>query len=179
LRGAAFDITCYFYNPNIHPVQEYYARLSTAAQYNHDEGLKHMIVEDYGLTEFTRAVSGNEAMPKRCAVCYEMRLKRTAKIAKTGGFDCFTSTLLYSKYQDQDLIVRTAEAAAEEHGVKFYYHDFREGWQEGIDESKAKGMYRQQYCGCIYSEEDRYLRQLSGKFSKKLEHLSRQGKPGK
>ena len=72
------------------------------------------------------------------------------------GFGVFTTSLLYSKYQKHDLIKGIAQEMASEHGVEFYYEDFRRGWREGIVESRAMGLYRQQYCGCIYSEKERY-----------------------
>jgi hypothetical protein len=77
--------------------------------------------------------------------------------ARKGKFDAFSSSLLYSKFQNHALIRETGEAAAKKHGVKFFYHDFREGWKTGIEESKALNLYRQQYCGCIYSEKARYF----------------------
>jgi hypothetical protein len=79
-------------------------------------------------------------------------------VAKRGKFDYFTTTLLYSKFQKHDEIKSIGEAVAKDVGVKFYYYDFRDGWKEGIEESKRLGMYRQQYCGCIYSEKERYFK---------------------
>jgi predicted adenine nucleotide alpha hydrolase (AANH) superfamily ATPase len=86
------------------------------------------------------------------------RLKAAALVAKKGKFEGFTTTLLYSKFQNHELIRQTGEALAKNYGLKFFYHDFREGWKFGIEESKRLKMYRQQYCGCIYSEKDRYYK---------------------
>ena len=85
-----------------------------------------------------------------------MRLTAAARQAAAVGADAFTSTLLYSRHQKHELIKRTGEAVATECGVPFLYRDFRQGWQEGIELSLAMGLYRQAYCGCIYSEQERY-----------------------
>jgi predicted adenine nucleotide alpha hydrolase (AANH) superfamily ATPase len=97
----------------------------------------------------------------RCQACYYLRLSYTAKIARSQAFDGFTTTLLYSRYQKHEWIKSTAESLAKEYGVSFYYHDFRAGWSEGIRISKEAGMYRQPYCGCIYSEKERYWRSVA------------------
>ncbi len=94
----------------------------------------------------------------RCAICYHERLKATAQIAKKGKFDYFSSTLLYSKFQKHELIQSIGKAIGDSLGIPFYYRDFREGWKEGIETSKRLSLYRQQYCGCIYSEKDRYYK---------------------
>ena len=159
------DITAYFYNPNIHPVTEYYKRLETAVAVNEIYNIAWILEEDYGLLDFTRKNAGKEK--ERCAGCYAIRLEKTAAKAAELGFGYFTSTLLYSKMQNHELISETGRRAAERHGVKFYYHDFREGWEEGIKKSKELELYRQNYCGCIYSEMDRFLGQMSKKFARK------------
>ena len=96
-------------------------------------------------------------------MCYYDRLKYTAIVAKKGNFDYFTTTLLYSKFQKHEMIKEIGESLAKEYGVNFYYEDFRQYWQEGIELSKARKMYRQQYCGCIYSEKERYLGNLESR----------------
>ncbi len=158
-------VTAYFYNPNIHPVTEYYKRLEAAIEVNEAYGVPWIAEEDYGLVDFIREHAGKEK--ERCAGCYAARLEKAAEKAAALGFGYFTSTLLYSKMQDHDLIKETGEKAAERNGVKFYYHDFREGWEEGIRISKEMEIYRQNYCGCIYSEMDRFLNQMSRRFAKK------------
>ena len=94
---------------------------------------------------------------QRCRICYHDRLDAAARIAKKGRFDYFSTTLLYSKFQNHDQIRTIAEAVAKSVGIPFYYRDFRDGWKRGIEVSKSLGLYRQNYCGCIYSEKDRYL----------------------
>ena len=96
----------------------------------------------------------------RCQMCYTWRLEETARYAAANGSDAFTSTLFYSIYQQHDLMRRTAEHFAEKYGVAFHYEDFRPGWQEGIDISHELDLYRQPYCGCIFSEEERYSREI-------------------
>lgn len=160
-----FDlISGFYYNPNIHPVKEFYLRLESVKYFNELYGLKSIIDEYYGLREFTRNVAYRE--DNRCLYCYASRIEKTVQTAKKGKFDYFTTTLLYSKMQNHGLISELCESFAAKYSVPFYYYDFREGWKEGIEESKRIGVYRQQYCGCIYSEEDRYYKQLSGYYNK-------------
>ncbi len=85
-----------------------------------------------------------------------MRLSVAAAETRTRGLPAYTTSLLYSRYQKHDLLRGVALETAAEHGVEFFYEDYRRGWREGIVESKAMGLYRQQYCGCIYSERERY-----------------------
>jgi hypothetical protein len=92
-----------------------------------------------------------------------MRFLAAASIARKGGFDAFTTTLLYSKFQKHELILQAAGDVSAETGIPFHYVDFREGWKDGVEQSRALNMYRQQYCGCIYSEQERYLGTLTGK----------------
>ncbi len=89
-------------------------------------------------------------------MCYRLRLKETAQKAAESGISAFTTTLLYSKYQYFDSVVEEGQKAACEAGVVFYAEDFRKGWKEGISLSKAENLYRQEYCGCVYSEYERY-----------------------
>jgi predicted adenine nucleotide alpha hydrolase (AANH) superfamily ATPase len=155
LLEREFTVTGFFFNHNIHPYQEYCRRLDAVRNFAGQKSLEMIYRDEYALEIFLSAVSANSS--ERCTYCYFSRLDATAAKAAELGFDAFTSSLLYSRYQNHDLIVQSAERAAERHGVNFYYEDFRPGWQEGIKESKEMGLYRQQYCGCIYSEKERYL----------------------
>ncbi len=92
----------------------------------------------------------------RCRFCYSMRLRQAAYIAKTGNFQAFTSTLLVSPYQNHKLVQEIGQAAGAEYGIAFIYMDFRTGFQEGQQQARKANIYRQQYCGCIYSERDRF-----------------------
>jgi epoxyqueuosine reductase len=149
-----WEITIYWFNPNIHPLTEYRRRLDTLLAFAESTELPLILNDDYALENFLAAVAANPE--QRCAHCYETRLRSVAQTARIQGFNAFSSTLLYSRYQNHDLIRTTGERIAEELGIPFYYRDFRPLWGEGIERSKAAGMYRQPYCGCIYSEKERY-----------------------
>jgi predicted adenine nucleotide alpha hydrolase (AANH) superfamily ATPase len=131
-------------------------RKETLESYAELTNFKVIYQEGYDLEGFIRNVVFRES--NRCSYCYHDRLRSTALVAKRGKFDCFTSTLLYSKFQKHEEIKSIGQSVGQSVGVRFYYHDFREGWKQGIEESKRLGMYRQQYCGCIYSEKERYYK---------------------
>jgi predicted adenine nucleotide alpha hydrolase (AANH) superfamily ATPase len=155
LRTAGHDVTGFFYNHNIHPYQEYTLRRDNVVLMSQQEALPLIMHDKYDLEGFLANVSAEP--DKRCRYCYSSRLRTTAKEASAGGFDAFTASLLYSRYQRHDEIRSLGEQIGRESGVAFYYQDFRSGWQEGIRLSKESGLYRQQYCGCIYSEKERYF----------------------
>jgi hypothetical protein len=154
LRGNQFEVTGFFYRDNIHPFTECSMREQALKDYAEKIHLPVLYQPGYDLEGFLRKIVFQEN--DRCAICYQNRLASTAAMARDMGFECFTSTLLYSKFQKHDLIKKIGESIAVSAGIPFYYHDFREGWKQGIDISKKMNMYRQQYCGCIYSEKDRY-----------------------
>ncbi|MCB5225090.1 MAG: epoxyqueuosine reductase QueH [Candidatus Cloacimonadaceae bacterium] len=164
LKNEGVKTTVLWYNPNIHPVTEYRARLKTLNEFATREGFELILKDDYGLREFTQNVADD--IDNRCAYCYRTRLELAAKTAIELGCDAFSSTLLYSKYQKHELICEIAEEMASKYGVKFFYQDWRELWDEGIQLSKEAEMYRQKYCGCIYSEEERYLKSKKKKTNK-------------
>jgi len=157
LKENRDDVTGYFFNPNIHPFQEYQKRLDALKQYSERVGLKVIYRDEYLLEEFLKNVS--HRVEKRCQYCYSVRLESTAREAKKNAFDGFSTTLLQSAHQNHALIKETGERIAQEIGIPFYYEDFRQGWKKGVEVSKAMGLYRQQYCGCIYSEKERFLKQ--------------------
>ena len=154
LREQHHTITGYFYNHNIHPYQEFSRRLETTREFATKVGLKVHFDEQYRLEEFLGAVA--QQPQSRCEYCYQSRLRATAMEASKLGLEGFTTTLLYSRYQKHQEIVACGQQLAKEVGLIFHYEDYRAGWQEGIRTSKEMGLYRQQYCGCIYSEKDRY-----------------------
>ncbi len=161
LRKKRYDVTGFFYNPNIHPYKEFENRLETLEKYAKEIDLPLIVDENYGLTPFLRKIVFKEQV--RCRFCYEMRLEECAKMAVKKGFSGFSSTLFYSKYQNHILMKNIAEKISKKHNISFVYYDFRKGWQEGINISKEKNMYRQPYCGCIYSEQERYDKSLRKK----------------
>jgi epoxyqueuosine reductase len=154
LRTSGMQVTGFFFNHNIHPYLEYRKRLETVRDYATMVELELICRDEYRLEEFLGAVAGEPTT--RCRYCYASRLEVAAAEAASRGFDAFSSTLLYSRYQKHDMIAELGERFADIYGVKFLYADFRTGWQKGIDISKKLGLYRQQYCGCIYSENERY-----------------------
>jgi epoxyqueuosine reductase len=156
LRQNNHDILGFFYNSNIHPYKEYQRRMEALAQYSRQIYIQVVFSETYDLEGFLRSVAFRES--DRCRFCYYDRLAATARMAKANGFEAFSSTLLYSKFQKHDLIQSIGENVAQEIGIPFFYEDFRTGWKEGVDQSRKIGMYRQPYCGCIYSEKERYYR---------------------
>jgi len=207
MREKGDEAVGYFFNPNIHPYQEYQKRLDALKQYSERVGLKVIYRDEYLLEEFLRNVShrvnpvrnssrcdskpsgalnpsgiilksnpaaaaGPEGLwarreqrgiisngvKERCQYCYSVRLEATAQEAKKEGFDGFSTTLLQSTHQNHALIKETGERVAQEIGIPFYYEDFRQGWKKGVEVSKAMGLYRQQYCGCIYSEKERFMK---------------------
>jgi predicted adenine nucleotide alpha hydrolase (AANH) superfamily ATPase len=156
LRLREDEITGCFYNPNIHPCREYQMRLHALADYAVQQNLEVIWPEGYDMEAFLRSVAFREA--DRCHACYDLRLRYAAMMAKNLAFDGFTTTLLYSKHQKHEWIRSIGESLAKEYGVSFLYQDFRAGWSEGARVSKETGIYRQSYCGCIYSEKERYWR---------------------
>lgn len=154
LREAQHHVMGYFHTSNIHPYTECLKRQEALTRYAQEIDLKLIIADKYDLEGFLQSVAFREK--NRCRICYHHRLRTTALLAKRGKFDAFSTTLLYSKYQKHAVIRDTGEAVAREVGIAFHYDDFREGWKEGVKSSKDMGMYRQGYCGCIYSEKERY-----------------------
>ena len=160
LREQGIEPVGYFFNPNIHPYKEWKHRLDTAKDFAEKVGMEIVTDEHYALHEFVRRAIPSESRPNgRFTMGYTWRLEQTARYAKEHGYDAFTSTLFYSIYQQHDLMRRTAERFAAQYGVAFHYEDFRPGWQEGIDISHELDLYRQPYCGCIFSEEERYSKE--------------------
>lgn len=158
LRGEGIEVAGFFYNHNIHPYQEFVRRRDAALQMAEQERMELLVEDQYNLEEFLAAVASEP--DKRCGYCYVSRLDAVAAAARKGGFDAFTSSLFYSRYQNHDLMREKAEYVSAKYDVPFLYRDFRPGWQEGIRRSKELGLYRQQYCGCIYSEKERFLPRL-------------------
>jgi epoxyqueuosine reductase len=155
LRGDRHEVTGFFYNNNIHPYQEYARRLEAVHQMADIESLPMLYRDEYDLEGFLSAVAAEPQ--KRCTFCYASRLEITAAKAAEQGFEAYTTSLLYSRYQRHTEIMELGEQFGQRYGIIFYYEDFRTGWQEGIRISKEMGLYRQQYCGCIYSEKERYM----------------------
>lgn len=154
LRGEGIETSGLWYNPNIHPFTEYRSRKNTLIEYSKKILLPLDVIDDYGLREFIGLIYPD--FDNRCRKCYEIRLDKTAQIAKEKGFDSFTSTLFVSPYQNHEMMKEVANEAAEKHKVKFLYRDFRPYFREGQAKARKMEFYMQKYCGCVFSEEDRY-----------------------
>ncbi len=159
LREEGFEPIAFWYNPNIHPFKEYEARRDCLIDYAKEIDLPLIIKEDYGLKKFVKAVA--EDIENRCVFCYEHRLEETAKFAAENSFSAFTSTLFASIYQNHELMKAAAEKYAEKYGIQFLYRDFRPNFREGNQKARENGLYMQKYCGCIFSEQDRYSKQIT------------------
>lgn len=159
LRKEKIEPVSYWFNPNIHPYTEYKARRDTLIQYANSIDLNLIIDENYGLVEFCKNTINN--LDNRCKeYCYKIRLEQTAKYAKENNYDAFTTTLLISPYQNHEALIEVANMMAEKYNINFLYRDFREGFREGQNKAREMGLYMQKYCGCIFSEEDRYSKQI-------------------
>ena len=156
LRGDGIEVAGFWYNPNIHPFTEYRARRNCHRDYAQTIELPVIEKNDYALRPFIRTVAAD--IEHRCGKCYVMRLFETAKTAKELGFDSFTSSLFISPYQNHDLMMETAQRAAREYGVEFLYRDFRPYFKAGQQYAREHDFYMQKYCGCVFSEEERYLK---------------------
>jgi len=159
LRKENIEPTLFWYNPNIHPFTEYKARRDTLKEYADSISIKAVFIDEYGLDDFCRNTVEN--LDSRCTdYCYPVRMRRTFEYAKENGYDAFSTTLLYSIYQNHGFIKSLCEKLSEEFGIAFLYRDFRVGFWEGHDKAVEAGLYMQKYCGCIFSEEDRYVKKV-------------------
>ena len=156
LRAEGIEPVGFWYNPTIHPYTEYRSRRDCLRSYAEQVNLTLIEQDEYGLRDFVRRVADH--IEGRCADCYAIRLEQAAAYAAANGYDSFTTTLLVSPYQKHELIRQIGERLAEQYGVQFLYRDFRVGFQEGQEKARKAELYMQKYCGCIFSEEDRYIR---------------------
>lgn len=154
LKEKGFEVTGLFYNPNIHPFAEYKKRKQAVEDFSRKANLE-VVYPEYKPTEFFQTVNMKEDNKERCFLCWSLRLKKTAKTAREREFTSFTTTLLISPYQDQELLEKIGNDIAKEEGIEFYYEDFRPGFKKAHEEARVKGIYCQKYCGCIYSEIER------------------------
>jgi predicted adenine nucleotide alpha hydrolase (AANH) superfamily ATPase len=154
LQEQDLEVTSFWYNPNVHPYTEHQRRLEAMQQLAHATGLPLVVEEGYDMGEYFRTVVGHEG--ERCPDCYRLRLSKAAEAAHKRGLDAFTTTLLISPYQNHELVRQTGEESGREWGVEFHYQDFRPGFRESHRVSREMGLYHQGYCGCVYSEWERY-----------------------
>jgi epoxyqueuosine reductase len=161
LLSKNMDITGLWFNPNIHPYTEYIKRLESLSKLEKLWSFGVEYIDSYPLDEFLKAVTDKGA--NRCEVCYSIRLDRTAETAKKMGFEAFTTSLLVSPYQKFAIITRVGEEMARRHDIEFYKDDFRRGWHISRTLSAELELYKQKYCGCIYSEMERYKKKEKGR----------------
>jgi predicted adenine nucleotide alpha hydrolase (AANH) superfamily ATPase len=160
-----FEITIYYYNPNIYPEEEYIRRVEEQQNLIAAMPLevKALFMQgEYHPTDYYNQVKGLEAEPEggeRCFVCYELRLREAAKVARTHSFDYFTTTLSISPHKNAEKLNEIGEKLATEYGVAYLPSDFKKknGYKRSIELSKEYNLYRQDYCGCVYSMRDQNL----------------------
>ncbi|MDD4202514.1 MAG: epoxyqueuosine reductase QueH, partial [Candidatus Omnitrophica bacterium] len=162
------NITLFYYNPNIHPEDEFYRRKEQIEELL-DKGPKlrmDRIYIGYDPKEYFQEVKEYDDPKKRCFQCWQMRIKKTAQFARDNGFDSFTTTLLVSPYQDQEILKQIGEELSKEVGIDFYCRDFMEGFKKAHKKAHEIGLYCQNYCGCIFSIVEREQRKLDRKTRK-------------
>ena len=155
-----FDITILYYNPNISPIEEYEKRKSEQIKLiNEIDKINNInIIDcDYDNEIYEKNIKGYEECPERgarCTICFNLRLEKTAKLAKKLKYDYFCSTLTVSPYKNAVLINQIGENLSKKYEIKWLYSDFKkaEGYKHSIELSKKYNLYRQDYCGCIYSQ---------------------------
>jgi len=155
LRAERHDVTGFFYNPNIHPFLEFRKRIKALKVFCESDPVPVIFHEAYGLELFVQEIY-RPRRSERCAACYEERLRRTARLAREKGFDGFTTTLLVSPHQAHDVIRRTGERIGAETGTAFLYRDLRPHHGAAQEQARRRRIYRQPYCGCCFSEYERY-----------------------
>ncbi len=187
LREAGHELSTYFYNPNIHPYTEYKKRRNCFREYMESLHVPFAMLDDYDLAGWLALLHRKLTQPEvpgRCGICYSVRLRQTAAMAAEHGFAGFSTSLLVSPYQQHDLIRLWGERAAAEFGLQFVYQDFRPYFREGQKIARAEGLYMQKYCGCIYSEKDRYFKPkqqpliFDNKWQKRLNQAAKEQKMG-
>ena len=158
LNGRHYRVTGFFYNPNIHPITEYEKRLKEIVRFSNIVKMP-LIIGEYDVKDWFEYIKGTEQEPeggKRCYLCYKMRLEKTVQVAKKRGFDYFTTTLSISPHKRSDWIFEIGENLEKKYGVKFLKANFkkRNGFKSSVILSRYYKMYRQNYCGCVFSKRD-------------------------
>lgn len=160
-----FDITILYYNPNISPIEEYNKRKEEQIKLIKEiktDGKIDIIDCDYDNDIYENKIKGYEECPERgarCTICFNLRLEKTAKVAKDKNYDYFCSTLTVSPYKNAPLINQIGEELSKKYNIKWLYSDFKkaDGYKHSIELSKKYNLYRQDYCGCIYSKRKNIL----------------------
>lgn len=163
LLEDGFNICGFFYNPNIHGAKEYHKRLKSMRRWGKIIK-KRIIIPEYNIKDYFEAIFDFEKehhrtierdKKRRCAVCFALRLKKTAQVAKKKKFDFFTTTLLVSPYQNQSLLWQIGSDIGAKVGIDFYFRDFRKGYLASRHLARTNNLYQQNYCGCFFSLDER------------------------
>ena len=156
-RQQGYKVSILWYNPNIHPYMEHQRRLESVKSLTQEVNLPLIITEGYDVVDYFRQVVGHE--PQRCQYCFRLRLLKTAEIAYQRGINTFTTSLLISPHQKHDLLREIGNKISKEKGIDFLYVDLRKRYSDSRHITKGLNLYRQQYCGCLYSEWERYAQE--------------------
>ncbi len=159
LKNEEICPVLYWYNPNIHPWTEYNTRKINLINFAEQSNINYVIIDEYNIKNFIVGVYPNFSVDNRCKKCYETRLENTVKYAQKNNYRFFTTSLLISPYQNHELIKEICVNLSQKYEVKFLYRDFREYFRAGQQEAHERKIYVQKYCGCIFSEQERYLKQ--------------------
>ncbi len=152
LKSEGHVLTGFWYNPNIHPHEEYNSRLDSLRKLSDMWRVDVIYSDEYMPEEYFESLNKN--ITERCKFCYQLRLEKTAETARKEGFDAFSTTLLISPYQDFGQIVSTGKELADRYNILFHLKDYRSHFRDAMSLSKELGLYRQKYCGCIFSREE-------------------------
>ena len=153
-RRQEYEVSALWYNPNIHPYTEHQRRLEAMKSLAQQVSLPLIVAEGYDIIDYFHQVVGHES--QRCQYCFRLRLSKTVDTAYQAGFNAFTTTLLISPHQKHDLLREIGTRLAEEKGLDFLYADVRKHYSDSRRMTKGLNLYRQQYCGCVYSEWERF-----------------------
>jgi len=174
LKDEGWEPTLFWFNPNIHPADEWLKRRDALREVA--AKFRVLLVEQGNVPDtaaWLNDLEGETRFGRRCVLCYRPRMLKTAELAAEQGFDAFTSTLLYSKYQNHESIIQEAEQAALRFHAAFLYRDFRPFWWDGIGMSKELGIYRQKWCGCILSMKEALAQQKEAEARKAAQKAER------
>ena len=153
-RQQGYEVSVLWYNPNVHPYMEHQHRLEAMESLAQEVDLPLIITEGYDVIDYFCQVVEYE--PQRCQYCFRLRLLKTAETAHQRGFNAFTTTLLISPHQKHDLLREIGNKISKEKGIDFLYVDLRKRYSDSRHMTKLLNLHRQQYCGCVYSEWERY-----------------------
>jgi epoxyqueuosine reductase len=153
LKERGFKLRGFYYNPNLYPLDEYPRRREGVERLSKEFFLE-VEYPQHDSSDFLQAINaaGSLERPQRCIACWSLRLRKTAQAARANGLVMFSTTLLVSPHQDHDLLRELGHKIGREEGIDFYYEDFRPGFKQAQIQAKQKGIYRQKYCGCKYSQ---------------------------